>query len=117
MSEDNEMMRIKNISAMAKHLGKDVAKHRGIPLKNMKNYIKPSEIKSLINLYAERDKYGDLLVNNNILQRICNEIDSWVLGIELAKMASNDILETYWDDKTNGMVFKHKEKNNGKETI
>ena len=40
MSEDNEMMRIKNISAMAKHLGKDVAKHRGIPLKNMKNYLK-----------------------------------------------------------------------------
>jgi len=103
------LYKIKNLTTMAKHLGKDVARHRSIPITKMKEYITPREIKSIIKIYAVQDDHGDLLVNNKILQEICNEVDGWVLGLELARMASKGILESYWDDKSNCMVFAHKD--------
>ena len=47
-------------------------------------------------------------MNYKILHRICEEINTWVLGIELAKLASLDSVETYWDDQKNCMVFSYK---------
>jgi len=106
---------IKNLKKTAKYIGKDVAKNRGIPLSELTNYIKPKEIVSIIKQYciSKEDKY---LMNTKILQKIFTEVHDWVLGVTLSKMASKDLIETYWDNNLNCMTFSPKVGQDGKET-
>lgn len=106
---------IKNINKTAKYIGKDVAKNRGIPLKEFTSYIKPKEIVSIIKQYAIK-KNNKYLMNTEILQKVFTEVHDWVLGITLCKMATKNLIETYWDDKLNCMTFSPKVEQNGKET-
>lgn len=105
---DNNLVKIKNLSKAAKHLGKDIAKQRKIPLSKFKEYITPREVKNIIKQYAVQNEYGDYLINYKLLHKICSEIDKWVLGIEISKLASLDCVETYWDDEKNCMIFSYK---------
>lgn len=108
------LVRIKNIKRTAKYIGKDIAKSRGIPLSEFAGYIKPKEIVSIIQQYAI-SKDDDYLINTEILQKIFTEVHDWVLGVTLSKMASKDLIETYWDTTLNCMTFSQKENlNNGK---
>jgi hypothetical protein len=112
------LVKIKNMVKAAKHLGRDAAMKRGIPISEFKNYITPKEVLSIIKQYAIMDDNGDYMLNHKLLMKICEVVDSWILGIELSKLASTDQLETYWDDNKNCMVFKYKEGDiNGKEAI
>jgi hypothetical protein len=104
----DNLVKIKNLTHAAKHLGKDIAKQRKIPLCKFKEYITVKEIKNIIKQYALQDEHDDYLINYKILHKICEEINTWVLGIELAKLASLDSVETYWDDEKNCMVFSYK---------
>ena len=104
----DKLVKIKNLTSAAKHLGKDIAKQRKIPINKFKEYITVKEIKNIIRQYALQDEDNELLMNYKILHRICEEINTWVLGIELAKLASLDSVETYWDDQKNCMVFSYK---------
>lgn len=105
----DRLVKIKNLTDAAKHLGKDIAKRRQIPLRELKNYISVKEIKSLIQQYAHKSDEGDLMMNFTILNKICQEVEWWVSGIELCKMASNDLLDVYWDEEKNCMTFASKE--------
>lgn len=104
----DKLVKIKNLTRAAKHLGKDIAKQRKIPLCKFKEYITVKEIKNIIKQFALEDEAGGCLINYKILHKICEEINTWVLGIELAKLASLDSVETYWDDERNCMVFSYK---------
>jgi hypothetical protein len=104
----DKLVKIKNLTRAAKHLGKDIAKQRKIPLNKFKEYITVKEIKNIIRQYALQDEDNGLLMNYKILHRICEEINTWVLGIELAKLASLDSVETYWDSEKNCMIFSYK---------
>jgi len=104
MSND-PLMRIKNIKKIAKHIGRDIATEMMIPLKEMKEYIKPKEVASIVKQYAIY-KDGDYLMNSIILQKIFGEVKNWVLGIQLAKLASSGKMDTIWDDEQNCMIFK-----------
>jgi hypothetical protein len=104
----DKLVKIKNLTRAAKHLGKDIAKQRKIPLNKFKEYITVKEIKNIIRQYALQDEDNGLLMNYKILYKICEEINTWVLGIELAKLASLDSVETYWDSEKNCMVFSYK---------
>lgn len=104
---DDEMMKVKSIKRIAKHIGKDVAKEMLIPIEEMSFFIKPKEISSIIKQYCVRDD-SDYLMNANILQKIFSEVKNWVLGIQLAKMASEDKMDVLWDDDENCMIFKNK---------
>ena len=104
----DKLVKIKNLTMAAKHLGKDIAKQRKIPLNKFKEYITVKEIKNIIKQFSLQDESGSCLINYKILHKICEEINTWVLGIELAKLASLDSVETYWDDKRNCMVFSYK---------
>lgn len=104
----DNLVKIKNLTRAAKHLGKDIAKQRKIPLSKFKEYITPKEVKNIIKQYAIQNDEGDYLINYKLLHKICTEIDTWVLGIELSKLASLDSIETYWDDERNRMVFSYK---------
>lgn len=104
---DDPLVKIKSIPKLAKHIGRDIANEMLIPLSEMKEYIKPKEVSSIIKQYSIK-KINGYFVNATILSRIFSEVRNWVLGIQLAKMASNEQLETMWDDEENCMIFKSK---------
>lgn len=104
MSDDLDLVKIKSINRMSKHIGRDIANNLNIPLKEFKNYIRPKEVKSLIEQYSIR-KNGEYMINTFILQKIFSEVNNWVLGINLCKMAVDGKLETSWDDEQNCMLF------------
>lgn len=108
------MYEIKYLNKFAKSLGKMVAKDIGFSHTQLKNYITVGNIKNLIKQYCNTDKYGQLLIDEEQTSQVCSEIFDWLIGVDLAKMAAADELDCYWDDKMNQMVFKYKEKNNGK---
>lgn len=112
MSEEDPLVKIKNINAMAKHIGRDVARSKSIPISELKEYITPKEVKSIIQQFAIPDEES-YLINTSLLQKIFYEVNQWVLGIELCKMASKGLLETSWDDEQNCMTFSAKDQNNG----
>jgi hypothetical protein len=114
---DDELYKITNIRGAAKHIGRDVAKVRGIPLKEFGDYIKPREIVSIIKQCSVKEK-DNYLMNTKILDKILQEVHNWVLGVTLSKLASKDMIDTYWDDKQNCMTFAPKGmKKNGKKDI
>lgn len=100
----NDLIKIKNLNKMSRHIGKDVAENLNIPLSEFKQYIKPKEVRSLIKQYSI--KQGDeYMINNLILQKIFLEVQNWVYGINLCKMAVDGKLETCWDSEQNCMMF------------
>lgn len=105
MSSDDPLMVLKDIKKISKHIGRDVATDMLIPIEEMKLYIKPKEITSMVKQYCiyKNNKYH---INTLILQKIFAEVKNWVLGIQLAKMASEGKLETLWDSEQNCMIFK-----------
>lgn len=109
---DDPLVSIKNMNKMSKHIGKDIAKNMGIPLKELKDYIKPSEIRSIIQQYCIR-KDSECMINTLILKKVFQEVNNWVLGIQLCKMASNGQLDAVWDGDQNCIIFETKEKNDG----
>ncbi|NDB85484.1 MAG: hypothetical protein EB127_22695 [Alphaproteobacteria bacterium] len=106
---DDPLVAIKDINKMSKHIGKDVAKHMNIPLNELKDYIKPKEIRSILQQYCI-PKQDQLMINTLILKKVFQEVNNWVLGIQLCKMASNGQLEACWNEEENCMIFETKEK-------
>ena len=104
---DEKMVKVKSIKKIAKHIGKDVANEMLIPIEEMSEYIKPREVSSIIKQYCVRTE-DEYLMNTLILQKIFTEVKNWVLGIQLAKMASEDKLEVTWDSEENCMIFQSK---------
>lgn len=101
---NDPLVKIENMIAMSKHIGKDVAKTNGISLSEMKNYIKPKEIKAIIQQYCVKQK-DDYLLNTLILQQIYKEVTNWVIGIQLCSMAAQGHLESHWDSEQNCIIF------------
>ena len=105
--DSDPLVQIKCINKMSKHIGKDIARSMNIPLSELKDYIKPKEIKSIILQYAV-PKNDKALINSIILKKILKEVNNWVLGVQLCKMASRGEIETSWDDSQNCMIFETK---------
>ena len=105
---------IKDLNKFAKNLGRMVAKDSGFSHKQLKSYITVSNIKNLIIQYCNGRKYGKLLIDEEHTSKVCSEIFDWLVGVDLAKLAAEDVLDCYWDDSMNEMVFKYKENKNGK---
>jgi hypothetical protein len=108
------MYQIKHINKFAKSLGKMVAKDAGFSQKELQSYISVTNIKNLIKEHCVADKKGNLFIDEDQTSEVCNEIFGWLAGVDLAKLAAEDELDCYWDNKSNEMVFKKKEKKNGK---
>jgi hypothetical protein len=106
---DDPLVKIKNINQMSKHIGKDAAKNMGIPLSELKEFIRPKEIKSILKQYCIR-KEEDYLLNAIILKKVFQEVNNWILGIQLSKLASSGQIDACWDDEQNCMIFETKEK-------
>jgi hypothetical protein len=100
--------RIKNLKKLAKHLAKSVAEDCGLTIDDLKEYMTVKNAINIVKENAKKDKNGELLINTKILEKICLEMSGWLLGVNLAKLASQDVLDCYWDNKKNCMVFKKK---------
>jgi hypothetical protein len=98
------LLKIKNMKQMSKQIGRDIARDMALPLDELKHLIRPKEVISLIKQYSvyKNDEY---LINTMILNKIFYETKNWILGIQLAKMASEGKLDTFWDDESNCMTF------------
>lgn len=102
----DNLVKIKDIEKMAKHIRRDVAKQHGISIKELTpKYIKQSEVVAIINQLAKRDEEDNLLVNCKILDNIFSEVYNWIVGIEVAQLASSGELEAYWNDEKQMMTF------------
>lgn len=107
MSKHNDpLMRLKSIKRISKHIGRDIAMDMAIPLEEMKDFIKPKEVASIVKQYCVY-KDNEYFINSMILQKIFAEVKNWVLGIQLAKMASEGKIESLWDSEQNCMIFKN----------
>lgn len=101
--------KIKNIDKFAKYIGRLVAKQSGFTSKEFKSYINISNIKNIIYNHAEKIDDGSIALNEKTTNIIYSEIFDWLVGVDLAKLAADDILDCYWDNKRNCMIFKNKE--------
>jgi hypothetical protein len=102
--------RIKNIKRLARHLAKTVAEDCGLTIEDLKQYMTVKNAISIVKENAKQDEHGEFLINTKILEKICLDMSGWLLGVNLAKLASEDLLDCYWDSKKNCMVFKKKTK-------
>jgi len=104
----NDMLRIKNLNKFAKHIGKSVAMDAGFDIQDLKKYISVKNIKGIIYQYSEMDEQGNRLISEDMLNNICSDIFEWLIGVDLARMASEDIIDCAWDSEHNCMVFSNK---------
>lgn len=110
----DETFRIKDLTKFAKKIGKTVALDSGFTIEDLKSYIKVSNIKQIILQHCVVDEQRQILINEEILKTICSDIFEWLMGTDLAKMASEDIIDCYWSDENNCIMFESKKKKKGK---
>lgn len=108
---------ITDISKMAKYLRKDIARLRAEPLKKINTLISILEIESIIVRHSKKpkNKKANLRLNLTGLDAIYIDINLWISGVELSRLASSsDLIEAYWDDEQDRMrfLFKNKDKSN-----
>ena len=85
-----------------------VSKHTGYTLKEIKSCINLQNVKTMVRMYSSTHIDGGFAVTIGDVSIICDEIFDWVAGVELARLAAEDVLDAYWDDKKNGMTFEMK---------
>ena len=108
----NEVYEIKNMGAFAKGLAKEVAKSSYFSYDQLKDYITVKNIKHIIKDYASRNKKGRYYIGEKEASEACDEILDWLIGVDLARMCAADVLDCYWDDDKDCMVFMEKKKTN-----
>ncbi len=102
--------RFKNINKFSKNIAKLVARQGGYSYKELKSFINVGNVINIVKEYAhvEDDSFTLTVDETNM---ICEEIFDWLVGVELAKLAADDVVDCYWDDKDEQMIFKRKIEN------
>tara|TARA_B100000902_G_C27254687_1_gene887179 strand:- start:365 stop:703 length:339 start_codon:yes stop_codon:yes gene_type:complete len=104
------MYEIKNLNKFAKRIGLEVAKDAGFKKKQLTEWISVKSIKEIIKENASRKLGSDsLYVSRRQAENICEDIFGWLAGMNLAKLAADDILDCWWDDEKDCMVFQKKD--------
>ena len=102
------MYKIRSMNALAKVLGKTVAKDSDFTFKQLRSYISVGNIKNIIKDYAEVSEDGQYQINQEGIDCVMTEIFDWLVGRDLAALAAEDKVDCFWDDEKNEMVFKGK---------
>lgn len=100
--------RIKNLDMFIKYTLKGVCKLNGYKKKEIKNYIDEQNIKSFLKKYIYRDEKDRLFISEKDTIKLYEDINEWIVGLELASLAGQDLIECYWDNKQNCMMFYNK---------
>ena len=107
-NKEIQMYTIKSKNALAKVLGKTVAKDSDFTYDQLRKYISVKNIVNIISDYSEVDDLGEDTISRDGITCVMADIFDWLVGRELATMAANDMLDCYWDDHKNEMIFKAK---------
>jgi|TARA_B100001559_G_scaffold225393_1_gene189367 hypothetical protein len=103
------MFEITQLGPMAKKLGKAIAKDGNFTVEELKEYIKVSNIKQIIKEFSMiRD--GKLYIDEDGMEQAAEQVYNWLIGVDLAKLAGEDLVDCYWDSEQNCMTFENKEK-------
>lgn len=107
MSENkDDTFQIKNLTAFAKSVGKEVAKDGGFTVTELKEYITVTNIKSIIQQRARySEEENSFFINTQEAHLVCEDVFDWMNGVSLAKLAADGFLECWWDDDMDAMDF------------
>lgn len=90
----------------AKELCKTVAQEGGFSYKDMKRYISVSQVKQYLLEYAnEVDEKGRPTIAESAVDDVCEAIHHHLVGFDLTVAAGSGMLECYWDNEANTMMF------------
>ena len=104
MDISKERFKITKPSNFAKYLGKTVAKESGFEMSEMKKLISVRQIKNYIKEVGQPEgKTYSLDVNE--IDEVCLRIHEHIIGYDLTKAGAEGMLEMYWDDNQNTMMF------------
>lgn len=78
----------------------------GIDEAEYKDYITINNVEQIVKMHSKHDENDDFFVDKDIVDKISDELQNWVLGVQLSKMCSEGKLDCYWDDEADCMVFK-----------
>lgn len=101
----SEKYRIKNMNGFAKKILSIACNDIGIDQSEYKNYINVDNVKQIVKIHSEQQD-DDFYVDDDVIEKICDDLQNWVLGVQLSKMCSDGTLDCYWDDVADCMVFK-----------
>lgn len=100
------MYKVNNLNGFAKRIGKLVAREIDISVKELKEYISVKSIKDIILEHSMKMESDDsVYMDEERTQAACEDIADWLSGVEHAKLAAEDLIECYWDNKLNTMLF------------
>tara|TARA_R110000868_G_scaffold554_3_gene4108 strand:- start:877 stop:1212 length:336 start_codon:yes stop_codon:yes gene_type:complete len=106
---DKEEHKFKDLNKFSKDLGKFVARVSGYRLSQIKKYIKVNNVKNIVKKYAKYNLPNNIYtLSEDDASEACEEILDWLVGVELASLAADDVLDCWWDDEKNQMMFEAK---------
>ena len=85
-----------------------VSRNSSYTLKEIKSSIILGYVTTMVRMHSSPHVDGGFTVSEDDASDICEEIFDWVAGVELARLAAEDVIDAYWDDDKNGMYFKLK---------
>jgi hypothetical protein len=104
------MYQIKDINLFAKTIRKRVATDAGFRPNQYKKYITLHNIKRMIAQRAVKNDDG-YYIDEDGTELVCSDIFEWLVGVDLARLAALDIVQCYWDNDQDCMVFYNTENN------
>ena len=87
---------------------KIVSRNTSYTLREIKDCINLGNVKAMVRMHSTPHIDGGFRLTVGDVENICEEIFDWVAGVELARLAAEDVIDAYWDDDKNGMYFKLK---------
>ena len=87
---------------------KVVSKNTSYTLKEIKSAINLGNVRTMVRMHSSPHIDGGFTVSEEDASDICEEIFDWVAGVELARLAAEDLIDAFWDDEKNCMSFKMK---------
>jgi hypothetical protein len=107
MRKKDPLLKIKDLHRFSRHIGVSALKECGINTskEKLKDYITQHNITEIVTQYAKTNNKGEYFINNRIFAKIHGSIIDWVVGVSLAKAASEGEIDCYWDNEKNCMMF------------
>jgi hypothetical protein len=107
---------IEDVTQFSKKLAKSVARDGGYTFKELKEYINVGNVKKIVKKYSKL-KNGRWMTTDENIFAMSSEILDWLLGVETAKLAADDILNCYWSDEKEAFMFSAKDKKKFREIM
>ena len=105
-----ETFSVTNIDRFAEIIRKNSAESLSNNYPDLNEFITIGQIAKFIEeKNYDIDDYGNIILNEYLLDDLLDEISYWIYQVGLSKLCGADKLDCAWDDDENKMVFWAKE--------